>query len=155
MNQILLTEPEAALRALGIACQSASRYYETAAGVTHGAWRDHAAKRSIACRDVSRRIGDALKREDILPGSPDEDMEWLKEIALRAQTALSGDEQGALLKGFAQTERKIWDALGNLGAAGGIGRESRDIANELAADLTAAFLWLGIEKEALLNRQGN
>ncbi|HAC57503.1 MAG TPA: hypothetical protein DCF73_03995 [Rhodobiaceae bacterium] len=68
---------------------------------------------------------------------------------------LSGDEQGALLKGFAQTERKIWDALGNLGAAGGIDRESRAIANELAADLTAAFLWLGIEKKSLLNGQGN
>lgn len=154
MNQILLTEAEAALRELGVACQSASRHYETAAGVTHGAWRDHAAKRSIACRDMSRRIGEALKREDILPGSPDEDMEWLKEIALRAQTALSGDERGTLLKGFAQTERKIWDALGSLGAAGGIAPEIHAIARELSADLTAAFHWLGIEKEALLNRDG-
>lgn len=155
MTQILLTEAEAALRELGVACQSASRYYETAAGVAHGGWRDHAAKRSIACRDMSRRIGEALKSEDILPGTPDEDMEWLKEIALRAQTALSGDERGALLKGFAQMERKIWDALGNLGATGGIVPKTYAIASELSTDLTAAFRWLGIEKEALLNRQGN
>ena len=80
---------------------------------------------------MSRRIGEALKREDILPGSPDEDMEWLKEIALRAQTALSGDERGTLLKGFAQTERKIWDALGSLGAAGGIAPEIHAIARGL------------------------
>jgi hypothetical protein len=153
MNQILLTEPEAALRELGVACQSASRYYETAAGVAHGAWRDHAARRSIACRDMSRRIGDVLKREDILPGSPDADMEWLKEIALRAQTALSGDERGALLKGFAQTERRIWDALGNLGSAGGITPHTHAIASELSTDLTASFRWLGIEKEALLKHE--
>ncbi len=48
MNQLLLTQSEAALRALGVACQSASRYYETASNVTNNHWRDFAANRSVA-----------------------------------------------------------------------------------------------------------
>lgn len=154
MTELLLTDSEAALKALGVACQSASRYYETAAGVTHGEWSEHAAIRSFACREMSKRIADQLKREDVLPGTPDEDLEWLKEIALRAQTALTGDEEGALLKGYAHAERKIWKALGDLGVAG-ISREQADIARKLAADLADAFLWLGREKEALLKQNGN
>ncbi|WP_333670612.1 hypothetical protein [Parvibaculum sp.] len=154
MNQLLLTQSEAALRALGVACQSASRYYETASNVTHNHWRDFAANRSVAYRDMSRRIAELLKREEVLPGSPDEDMEWLKEIALRAQAAISGDEAGTLLKGCARTEQKVWDALGEFGFAG-IPAASDATMKELATLVTEGFLWLGREKEALLKQEEN
>lgn len=154
MNQLLLTQSEAALRALGVACQSASRYYETASNVTSHHWRDFTASRSVAYRDMSRRIGEQLKRDEVLPGSPDEDMEWLKEIALRAQAAISGDEAGTLLKGFARTEQKVWDALGELGLAG-MPAATAGMAKELAALTTEGFLWLGREKAALLKEEEN
>ncbi len=154
MNQVLLTQSEAALRALGVACQSASRYYETASNVTQSHWRDFAASRSVAYRDMSRRIGEQLKREEVLPGSPDEDMEWLKGIALRAQAAISGDEAGTLLKGFARTEQKVWEALGEFGFAG-MPKASASMVKELAAFTAEGFLWLGREKEALLKQEGN
>lgn len=154
MNQVLLTQSEAALRALGVACQSASRYYETAANVTHNDWREFAASRSVAYRDMSRRIAEQLKRDEVLPGSPDEDMEWLKEIALRAQAAISGDEAGTLLKGFSRTEQKVWDALGEFGFAG-MPAAAAGLVKELAAFTTEGFLWLGREKAALLKDNGN
>ncbi|MFA7639400.1 MAG: hypothetical protein WCY02_08820 [Parvibaculum sp.] len=149
MSQLLLTQSEAALKELGIACQSASRYYHTAASVTHDRWRNFAASRALAYRDIGKRIAEELKREDILPGTPDEDLEWLKEIALRAQAVIAGDEESMLLKGFARTEHKVWAALGELGNAGvpSVGAETIE---GLANHLMGGFLWLGREKEALL-----
>lgn len=149
MNQLLLTQPEAALKELGIACQSASRYYDTAASVTHDRWYNFAASRSLTYRDIGKRIAEQLKREDVLPGSPDEDLEWLKEITLRAQAVISGDEEGMLLKGFARAERKVWDTLGELGNAG-VPPQAAEVVEGLANHIMGGFLWLGREKEALL-----
>ncbi|MGB6085224.1 hypothetical protein [Parvibaculum sp.] len=149
MSQLLLTQSEAALKELGIACQSASRYYHTAASVTHDRWSSFAAARALAYRDIGKRIAEELKREDVLPGTPDEDLEWLKEITLRAQAVIAGDEEGMLLRGFARAEHRVWNALGEFGHAG-VPPMAAEIIEGLANHLMGGFLWLGREKEALL-----
>lgn len=150
MNRLMLSEEEGAFRALGVACQSAALYYETAAEVTEGDWQRFARARAAAYAEAARRITELLKQDEVLPGSPDADMEWLKQIALRAQAAISGDEAGSLLKSFARAEHKVWDALGDLGHAG-ISSAHADAANELGRIAMDGFLWLGKEKQAFLN----
>ncbi|ABS63208.1 hypothetical protein Plav_1589 [Parvibaculum lavamentivorans DS-1] len=153
MNTVMLTPEEAGLKALGVACQSASRFYETAADVTHGHWQDFAKRRTGIYAAAALRIAELLQRDELLPGTPDEDMEWLKQLALRAQAALSGDEAGTLLKSFTRAERRIWDALGEFGAAG-IAPGCAEIANSLANTAMEGFLWLGEEKEVFLKERG-
>jgi len=95
-----------------------------------------------------------LRRDELLPGTPDADMEWLKQLALKAQAALSGDEAGSLLKSFKRAEYKVWDALGELGLAG-LGPGCADMAESLADLVMEGFLWLGEENEAFLKEGGN
>lgn len=154
MSHVLLTPEEAGLKALGIACQSASRLYETASDVTRENWRNFAADRSKAYAAAALRIAELLRRDELFPGTPDEDMEWLKQLALRAQAALSGDEAGSLLKSFARTEHKVWAALGEFGLAG-IGPGCADMAKSLGEFVMDGFLWLGEEKEAFLKAGKN
>ncbi|MDP1625771.1 hypothetical protein [Parvibaculum sp.] len=154
MNTLLLTPEEAALKELGVACQSASRYYETATEVAEDRWRDFAARRSAAYAEAAQRIAEILRRDELLPGTPDADMEWLKQLALKAQAALSGDEAGSLLKSFKRAEYKVWDALGELGLAG-LGPGCADMAESLADLVMEGFLWLGEENEAFLKEGGN
>jgi hypothetical protein len=149
MNQLMLSQEEGAFRAAGVACQSASHYYEAAVNVTEGEWQAFARKRAAAYADAAKRITELLKRDEVLPGSPDADMEWLKQIALRAQAAISGDEAGTLLKSFARTERKVWDAVGELGQAG-VSPAHGEAASDLAKTVMDGFLWLGKEKQAFL-----
>lgn len=153
MNQLLLTPEEGALKALGVACQSASRFYETAADITHESWRAFATQRREGYASAAQRITGLLRRDELLPGTPDEDMAWLKELAMRAQAAISGDEAGTLLKSFLRTERKVWDAIGEFGLAG-IGPDGADTAKEIADFVMAGFLWLGEEKKAFLSGEG-
>lgn len=150
MNQFMLSQEEGAFRALGVACQSANRYYEAAADVTENEWQAFVKERAAAYASAAKRIAELLKRDEVLPGSPDADMEWLKQIALRAQTAISGDEAGTLLKSFARTERKVWDALGDLGQAG-VSPAHGEAASDLAKIVMDGFLWLGKEKQAFLD----
>jgi len=154
MNQLMLSPEEGAFRALGVACQSASRYYEAAIDVTSDEWKAFAKGRATAYADAARRITELLKRDELLPGSPDADMEWLKQIALRAQTAISGDEAGTLLKSFARTERQVWDALGELGQTG-VSPAHGQTAENIAQIVMDGFLWLGKEKEAFLDAGNN
>ncbi|PKQ07735.1 MAG: hypothetical protein CVT73_08290 [Alphaproteobacteria bacterium HGW-Alphaproteobacteria-12] len=149
MNQLLLTPEEGALKALGVACQSASRFYETAADITHESWRAFANRRREGYAGAARRVTGLLRRDELLPGTPDEDMEWLKGLAMRAQAAISGDEAGTLLKSFMRTERKVWHAIGEFGLAG-IGPDGADTAKDIADFVMAGFLWLGEEKKAFL-----
>lgn len=154
MTALLLTHEEAALKALGVACQSASRYYETASEVTKDEWRDFATRRRLAYDQAAGRISELLRRDELLPGTPDEDMEWLKQLKLRAQAALSGDEAGTLLKSFSRMEHKVWLALGEFGLAG-IGPDCAPVAKSLDGLLMEGFLWLGREKAALLRKEDN
>lgn len=154
MSHVMLTPEEAGLKALGVACQSASRFYETASDVTQDNWRDFAASRSKTYATTALRIAELLRRDELLPGTPDEDMEWLKQLALRAQAALSGDEAGTLLKSFTRMERKVWDALGEFGLAG-ISPGCAEMTKSLGAFVMEGFLWLGEEKDAFLGSDGN
>lgn len=150
MNQLMLSQEEGAFRALGVACQSAARYYETAVEVTEGEWQRFVTERAASYAEAARRITELLKQDEVLPGSPDADMEWLKQIALRAQAAISGDEAGTLLKSFARTEHKVWDSLGDLGHAG-MSPAHAGAASDLGRIVMDGFRWLGKEKQAFLN----
>ena len=153
MNTQLLSPAEAALKALGISCQSASRFYETATTLTRDEWRDFAMRRQLIYGEAAQHISDLLLHSDqTLPGSPDEDAEWLKEIALRAHATFSRDERNVMLKNFTRTEHAIWQALGELGLAGPP-PEAKQIITSLGQMVMEGFYWLGKEKEALLAQE--
>lgn len=117
MNNLFRSPEETALINLGVALEAAATFYEQAREVSHGDLRAFLNERADALAAASMAWNGSLRDRDILPGTPDEDAETLRQIALFAGMTLGADEEAALFDMCARMEQRLLAALGEAARA--------------------------------------
>lgn len=117
MNNLFRSLEETALIDIGVALEAAATFYGQAREVSHGDLRAFLNERADALAAASTAWNGNLRDRDILPGTPDEDAETLRQIALFAGMTLGVDEEAALFDMCARMEHRLLAALGEAARA--------------------------------------
>lgn len=117
MNNLFRSPEETALMSLGVALEAAATFYEHAREVSHGDLRAFFNERADALAAASNAWNGNLRSRDILPGTPDEDAETLRRVALFAGMTLGADEEAVLFDMCARMEQRLLAALGEAAMA--------------------------------------
>ena len=138
MSSLFRSPEETALIALGVAIEAAATFYAHAQEISDEKLQPMLKARAEALSKSASAWNDAMKSRDFLPGTPDEDAESLRHLALLAGTRLGADEESVVCDMCARTEQRLLAAIGEA-APVALGAPFIEAAAEAGRDCLAAI----------------
>lgn len=132
---VLLSELQAALNDVVVACLETADGHQSAAGiVADGAAAELLAGLAEARRLTAARLGEIVRQLGDLPPAPDVDFETVRGLATRVKAALAPDQRQILLAERAAAEEHLESCIAQALAQGDLPEGARAPLREVLAD---------------------